>query len=316
MLFYLFQTNSGIESFEDLVYEILNNEHDGAENLNSFSHKLRESGIIRKYISPAMLGKSEKVQIVGNEILLNGEAFSVFKSWESGQKIYVQKHLERLTRLLAGGNRQFRVCAIPEVAKEAFVNLRSSISRPYSLPFEKNTTIDNHPEAFHCPVRLYPFQEKAIHFWTERNYRGIFEMATGTGKTFTSLAAAVSRINVLGKLSLIILVPYLHLLEQWQKRCEEFGFLPVLCSSEHRGWQQEVLSKIQDFNFGALETVCIIAVHDTAASEKFRKAVKRLPADYTMIIGDEVHALGSMTKRQAMLSTSAKVLHHNLYSVP
>ncbi len=60
----------GIESFEDLVYEILNKEHDGAENLNSFSHKLRESGIIRKHISPSMLGKSEKVQIVGNKILL------------------------------------------------------------------------------------------------------------------------------------------------------------------------------------------------------------------------------------------------------
>jgi len=62
----------GIENFEDLVYEILNKEHDGAENLNTFANKLRESGIIRKNISPSMLGESRKVEIIRNEILLKG----------------------------------------------------------------------------------------------------------------------------------------------------------------------------------------------------------------------------------------------------
>lgn len=62
----------GIENFEDLVYEILKKEHDGSENLNSFANKLRESGIIRKNISPSMLGESRKVEIIRNEILLKG----------------------------------------------------------------------------------------------------------------------------------------------------------------------------------------------------------------------------------------------------
>lgn len=232
---------------------------------------------------------------------LNGEAFSVFKSWEVGQSAYVRKHLERLTKLLNDGNSQFKVCTISEAAKKAFVNLRSSPSRPYSLSLKKTLIIDNYIKDVHCPVKLYPFQEQAINLWIEGNCRGIFEMATGTGKTFTSLAAAVNRFGTLSKLSLIILVPYLHLLEQWQKRCEEFGFLPILCSGEHHGWQQEVQSKVQDFNIGALTNICIIAVHDTAASEKFGKAIKRLPSDFTMIIGDEVHALGSSAMQQALI---------------
>lgn len=130
-------------------------------------------------------------------------------------------------------------------------------------------------------------------------------MATGTGKTVTSLSAAVNRLEILKKLCLIILVPYLHLLDQWRRNCEEFGFLPILCSGEHRGWQQNVQSKIQDLNFGAISNICIIAVHDTGASKKFGKCVKRLPKDYTMLIGDEVHALGSPTMQRAFLGQAA-----------
>jgi hypothetical protein len=38
---------------------------------------------------------------------LNGEAFSVFKSWEPGQSAYVRKHTERLSKLFTEGNNQF-----------------------------------------------------------------------------------------------------------------------------------------------------------------------------------------------------------------
>ena len=231
---------------------------------------------------------------------LNGEAFSVFKSWELGQSPYVHKHLERLSKLFSGGNSQFRVYTIPEAAKESFIKLRYNNLRPYSLPLNKKLIIDDRFEP-HCPVKLYPFQRKAINSWFDANCCGILEMATGTGKTITSLAAAVSRVKMLGKLSLIILVPYLHLLEQWQRVCEEFGFLPILCSGEHHGWQLEVLSKIQDFNVGVLSNICIVAVHNTAASEKFKKATKRLPPEYTMIICDEVHALGAPTMQDAFI---------------
>lgn len=60
----------GIESFEDLIDEILKSEHNGSENLDLFCEKLVELGIVKKRITKGMLGNSDKVRIVGQEIIL------------------------------------------------------------------------------------------------------------------------------------------------------------------------------------------------------------------------------------------------------
>jgi len=59
-----------IESFEDLLYLILKNQYNGAANLEDFIEDLRELGIIKKRITQGMLGKSEKISIVRQEIML------------------------------------------------------------------------------------------------------------------------------------------------------------------------------------------------------------------------------------------------------
>lgn len=232
---------------------------------------------------------------------LNGEAFSVFKSWETGQQPYVKTHQDRLTKLFEQGNSQFQIFSISEAITRTFLKLRTSKFRPYVLPIAKQLIIDSYFQTPQCPVKLYPFQKTAISNWINSGCCGIFEMATGTGKTITSLAAAIERLNDLGKLAIIILVPYLHLLDQWMKVCRQFGFLPILCSGDHSGWQQKVQSKIQDLNIGAIKSMCIITVHKTAASQKFRKVTKRLPDKYTLLIGDEAHGLGTPTLRRALI---------------
>jgi len=61
----------GIENFEGLVYEILRNDYDGEADLIFFADYLRELEIIRKNITESMLGKSEKVKIIGDRIILS-----------------------------------------------------------------------------------------------------------------------------------------------------------------------------------------------------------------------------------------------------
>ena len=229
---------------------------------------------------------------------LNGEAFSVFKSWDNGQRPYLEKHISRLESLWNDQNNQFKVLQIPDAAREAIIQLRNTVFRPYSLP-NASVLQFKHP-ALHCPFTLHPFQQDAIVRWKEAGFRGVFEMATGTGKTITSLAAAVEKYRELGKLALIIVVPYLHLLEQWERNCRDFGFNPVLCSSKHGNWLIEVKSRIQDFNLGTKSTVCILAVHMTAASTRFQNAIAGLIPDSTMLIGDEAHGLGAKQLRNAL----------------
>lgn len=235
---------------------------------------------------------------------LNGEAFSVFKSWENGQCPFVDQHHKRLLELWTNGNSQFRIFTIPEALKHKIMKLRTTSQRPYSINLgisRKSSLEDYLDHRLRNPITLHPYQEDAILSWVSSGCRGILEMATGTGKTLTALSAALNRFEANQKLILIILVPYLHLLEQWQRQCIAFGFNPVLCSSANKGWSIEVKAKIQDFNIGALSHICIIAVHDTASKENFLKATKNLIAEHTLLIADEVHGLGSAILRRAMI---------------
>ena len=52
---------------------------------------------------------------------LNGEAFSVFRSWNDGQLAYVDQHENRLRQLLCNENTQFEVFGIPDAIKNDFM---------------------------------------------------------------------------------------------------------------------------------------------------------------------------------------------------
>lgn len=269
-------------------------------------HKLENIGIYHDKLGLFRDNTGNTVAIHGslNDSIqgsLNGEAFSVFSSWIEGQAPYLQKHVERLEALWENGNSQFKVCRLPDAIKEKIISLRSSSTRPYNLANNSNKILISINKPY-CPKELYPYQLSAIRSWKNASCRGIFEMATGTGKTVTALSAAVDKHDELGKLAIIILVPYLHLLEQWEKNCREFGFNPVLCSGNHGRWQIDVKSKIQDFNLGSTSNLCIIAVHMTATSERFHNAISKLISKNTMLIGDEAHGLGSKDMRNALIS--------------
>ena len=57
-------------------------------------------------------------------------------------------------------------------------------------------------------VELHEYQKEAIASWVGENYRGIFDMATGTGKTYTGLGA-ISKLSedLNDDLAVIIVAP-------------------------------------------------------------------------------------------------------------
>jgi superfamily II DNA or RNA helicase len=233
---------------------------------------------------------------------LNGEAFSVFKSWEEGQRPFVEQHRTRLMKLWSDGNAHFQVLPLPDAIRQELVHLRTTV-RPWAYAVEKGKSENalSLLDVCQSDFALRPYQRKAIDSWKQRNFKGIFEMATGTGKTYTALAAASERRAVLKQVAVLILVPYLHLLEQWRQNCEKFGFLPILCSGNHNQWSVEVRSRIQDYRLGVLPSICIVAVHHTAATQRFVRAVQGLPSESTVLIADEAHSLGAPRLRDALL---------------
>lgn len=226
---------------------------------------------------------------------INGEAYSVFKSWNDGQLPYAKSHANRLERMWKNGNSQFQVYDIPDVARRQLINLREVDNRPYPFsPFQKNI---KRPE-------LRPYQIDAIQAWFDADCRGVFEMATGTGKTLTALSAATRVKDEHGRIALFILVPYMHLIEQWADECKRYEFKPILCSSAHSNWHATLRSRVQEFKLNMDDTLCVIVVHDTASSERFISITKGIVPQHTMLIADEAHRLGAPKLANAMIENA------------
>jgi superfamily II DNA or RNA helicase len=158
-----------------------------------------------------------------------------------------------------------------------------------------------------CPVELHEYQKEALRSWMESEHCGFFEMATGTGKTITALATVVEKFQKVGRGILVVLVPYLHLLEQWAIECRRFGFKPILCGSTEPSWHVRVKEAIREFNTNFVSYVCLIAVHKTATSTKFRDALTNMDTSYMFLVGDEAHGLGAAHSRTALINAEMRL---------
>jgi len=229
---------------------------------------------------------------------LNGESFSVFRSWIPGQREYVEKHQARFTALWEDRNPYFDVYEIPEAIKESVIALRGRAPRPYvKMPAEAfRVSQPRIPSSY----TLYGFQADAIDKWFKNGCRGIFAMATGTGKTITALAAAVRLRQREGRACVVVIVPFVHLLDQWLEDLTRFKFVPFVASGDKSRWLPQLKTRVVDLELGFRQNLCILATHDTAATNDFRALLSKVK-EKTLLIADEVHYLGARTLRGALI---------------
>lgn len=150
-------------------------------------------------------------------------------------------------------------------------------------------------------IETRPYQQEAIRSWADANGRGILRMATGTGKTITALLAATHVAeSVGGNLTLVVAVPYQHLVDQWATDLREFGATPVLAYQSRRNWQPRLERELLEFNKGVRELCVVITTHRTLSQDPARKTVQRTVGQ-SMLIGDEVHHLGASQTQEALL---------------
>lgn len=143
-------------------------------------------------------------------------------------------------------------------------------------------------------VEQRPYQRTAIQAWAKAGGQGILNMATGTGKTVTSLlAAAHIKETVDGRLALLIAVPYQHLVEQWAGDVHDFGATPLMAFESREQWQESFERQILEFNSGIRDSFVVVTTHKTFASEPFQRIVERISGAEQMLIADEVHHLGA-----------------------
>jgi superfamily II DNA or RNA helicase len=134
-----------------------------------------------------------------------------------------------------------------------------------------------------------PHQEKAIDCWWQSKGRGILEMATGSGKTITALTATNRVYEKMGRgLAVIIVVPYIHLLDQWIEEAREFGLNPIRCAEGFKNWHSTLRAAIGALNANKRPLLSIGATVHTFRTKIFQDTLSQL-RKRSMLIADEVH---------------------------
>ena len=259
----------------------------------------------------------EKVGIVtddyGNKIVFTGslnetinafhnnyESIVVFNSWEES-KDYADEMQKDFELLWNGNDEDLEIIEFPEVVKEKF-----RVKRKESLNLEIDETEDpDKPEIKkgipHTPdgFGFRDYQIEAIEAWREQGYRGIFDMATGTGKTYTGLGAVVRLFEEKRRLAIIIVCPYQHLVEQWVEDIELFNMTPTIgySASKQKNWKKRLSDDILDFSIGVIDTFCFVTTNATYSSKFVSEQMKKLGQD-TLLLVDEAHNFGAQKLRK------------------
>jgi len=140
----------------------------------------------------------------------------------------------------------------------------------------------------------FAHQGRAVKAWEAAGRRGVLEMATGSGKTIAALVAATRVLDEARPLLLVIAAPYRPLLAQWAREVEKFSHTPVLPGSESsRGAKLERVSRaIRNLRLGVADLECLVISHELLKDDAFKEEIARY-AGPSMIVGDEVHGLGT-----------------------
>lgn len=146
------------------------------------------------------------------------------------------------------------------------------------------------------------YQIEAYKNWEQAGRRGFFAMATGTGKTITSLNCLLNLYFQEGSYKAIILVPTIALVNQWQKECQKFHFNNILKISSRSDWKDQLTSFVTNcfFNRQGVSFV-VIATYASFAKEHISNRLFELPEE-TLLIADEAHNMGATSLLSIMPS--------------
>lgn len=213
----------------------------------------------------------------------NIEKFKVFLSWEDSK--FMEEDIDEFYNYWNNNDPYLEVIDIPEAAKNCLIKYA-----PNSIEEVIKLDIDGMSSKLKDERKLREYQEEAISEWISNNYCGIFEMATGTGKTFTALNCIREVLNNNSNLLIVIACPYAHLVEQWANDVENNFDIPCynVYSSANSNWKPEFNDLILNLELGVTDKAIILTTHKTFSSDLFIRELSNLNIPSLLIV-DEMH---------------------------
>lgn len=247
---------------------------------------------------------------------INYETMDVFRNWgDSSEKERVQLKCNAFHSIWNNNEPNIEVMEFENITKALIEKYRrkstnfnidkeeypDGVSAEGERSIDKTTIAPRIPEEF----ELRDYQVEAIDKWEEQDFKGIFDMATGTGKTYTGLGAAARLSKRLeDRLALIIVCPYQHLVEQWVEDIVLFGMKPIIgySSSIQRSWKKNLESAIRDqkLKVRKREFFCFVTTNATFSSEFVQNQLSKIRSDILLMV-DEAHNFGADNLRRLLL---------------
>lgn len=261
-----------------------------------------------------------------NAFRQNYEAVDVFTSWTRDEERVLAKQ-SAFNAMWNDYEPSIRVREFPQVSD--LIVSRYLVDRTPDLELDDSIMHDEcravakreAPTGPHIPssVKMRPYQIEAINSWAKQGYRGIFDMATGTGKTYTALAALATLYKATNqKLAVFIVCPYQHLVEQWKDDIVAFGMKPIICysASSQKNWKERLKTAATGFNIGVQNHFCVVSTNATFSGEYVQSIVKKMRGNVILVV-DEAHNFGAdhlsttlMDNMKYRLALSATIDRH------
>lgn len=226
----------------------------------------------------------------------NIEEFKIFRGWVEGEKEYFDADRRKFEKFWAGYPRRTKVIDVPRAVKEKLIKIAPDNIEVLNLEKWSKRKGERRKKM------LWKHQKDAINNWLANGGKGIFEMATGAGKTLAALGCLKRISEIEKKLIIVITCPTKHLLKQWESEIRKFGidWQIIIADSSNLGWKDRLVDYLRDIENDISEKIIILTTPNTLSSTEFTKIIKETSTK-AFLIGDEVHTLGAPERQKGLL---------------
>ncbi len=244
----------------------------------------------------------------------NIEQIAVSRSWQDPNQRYIADKLRyEFGRLWKNKEDNCIVIAIPQAVSQRLLRTYSSETPPtedelralYGRAAGVTGSTDLADPVFPAQASFaipgwlrhedgpFEHQGKAVDAWRNADYRGVLEMATGSGKTITAMIGTHCLYEERKPLLVVIAAPYVPLIEQWCDEIAPFGLKPVNLTTVSGATKRtgELQTLRRRLRHGISDVEVVVVSHDTLCTQEFCTAIEAFDCA-RLLIADEAHNLG------------------------
>ena len=304
----------------------------GKERLNILCHLIASGAMeikvaVTEYSESDMGMYHEKIGVMtdshGNMIAFDGslnesanafsqnfESITIYKTWEES-RTYAAEIENDFDELWANMTNNIEIYEFPAAVKDKlFQYERETFNRNIEKDeedFKNRASIDlPRIDKALLPTFPYEYHGEAINKWFANRCIGIFDMATGAGKTLTAYGAMTTLLERCKyHLAVVIVAPYQHLVEQWMEDAPKFHINHMIVgysNPKYANYMIELKSSILAYNAGTLPFFFFITTNASYKLPKVQEALQKIEGR-ALIVADEAHNFGSPNMAPCLIDT-------------